>query len=83
VNVSPRDHAYGSLLHVISVLLLLLVASAAAMNIAALARLWRGHDEREREFTALQMQLTHMYWWFTAVVGALVFGVLHASPYLL
>jgi acetylornithine deacetylase/succinyl-diaminopimelate desuccinylase-like protein len=91
LDFTPQTNAYGSLFYVISGTFLLLLLTALALIVAFIQpallallvgffRLGREHREWE-EVTMLQLQVTTLFWYFTVIVGVLVFGVLYLSPY--
>lgn len=79
IAFGPRDHAYGSIFFVTSWMMLLLIAVGLALG-GGLAIRMRNHRWGSEGFMALHMQLVAMYWYFTSVIGLLVFAVLYLAP---
>lgn len=75
----PQDHAYGSVFYVTGWLLLAFLVGGLGLSAALLIRL-RNHRWGSEGFMALHMELVAMYWYFVAVAGLLVFGVLYLAP---
>ncbi len=80
LEYAMQDNAYASLFYVISAALGLLVLTALPIGACAFLRMRREHEDR-KGFMALQMQITALFWFFTAAMGAIVFFVLYLSPH--
>src|SRR5690606_10270409 len=76
------SNAYGSVFHVISVVLLAIVVMVLLMAAALLARLGEEFEHRHG-FVALQMQVTGMLWHFSVIAAVAVYLVLYVSPLLI
>jgi len=76
---APQDHAFGSLFHVLSGALILVVSISIVFSIIAQ---WRFHRKRDRhpQNLLLHLQVTSLHWAVAAVVGVLTYGILYLSP---
>jgi heme/copper-type cytochrome/quinol oxidase subunit 3 len=79
---TPQANAYASLFYIINWVLLLYVGTGFLMLIAALMRVRKEHADRTGHM-ALQMQVTALFWYFTAGAALAVYAVLYLSPYLI
>ena len=82
LEFTHQHNAYASLFYVLNAAIGVLVLSALPISAAAQLRVLREHEDREG-FMALVMQINALFWYFTAVIGALVFVALYVSPYVL
>jgi cytochrome c oxidase subunit I+III len=80
LEFSHQANAYASLFYVTSCLLMLIVGVALAINLAAQVRIKRDFEDRQG-YTKLLVQITGLFWYFTALAGALVYATLYLSPY--
>jgi cytochrome c oxidase subunit I+III len=78
---SPKTNAYASLFHCISWHMAFLALGGVAFLFAAAIRV-RQDPLGRAGYTMLQVQVTEMYWYFTAVMVALVYGTLYLSPHM-
>jgi cytochrome c oxidase subunit I+III len=79
---SATVNAYGSLFWVIGLYQVGTVGTGLALIVSVLARLPKHYADREG-FTALQMQMVGLFWYYAVVSGLVVFAVLYLVPYAL
>ncbi len=82
IGFTPQENAYASLFHTITWHLAALVLGGAMFLAALLIKTIQSQGQRTG-YLILQLQVTGLYWYFTAVVGVLSFATLFLSPYLL
>lgn len=80
---SPKLNAYGSLFHVLTWHMAILIGGGLAILAGAIVHVIKSRVNYQHGYIVSQMQITSLYWWFTLVVGALMYLVLHLSPYIL
>ncbi len=80
LGYGPSVNAYATLFWVISVLFILVVAVGVTMNASAILRIWKERRE-EKGFAPIQVEITGMFWYFTAALAVGVYGVLYVSTY--
>jgi cytochrome c oxidase subunit I+III len=78
----PGTNAYGSLFHVITWFLMLVLLTGLALLAGMLVRLRRS-PHAPPAFVQLQLQVTSMFWYFAVATGLAVFGVLYLSPHVI
>ena len=79
---APQANAYATLFHVLNGLVVVYVLTAAALSIAAHARVIRD-GAAVRSYAPLIVQLACMFWYFTAAAGVLVYVAVFVSPHLI
>jgi cytochrome c oxidase subunit I+III len=84
LEFTPRTNAYGSLFHITSWLLWLMVFVGLAISIALQVRLASQREEHlHRDILPLRMQIAAHFWYFNAAAAIAVFAVLYISPYII
>ncbi|MBW3623190.1 MAG: cbb3-type cytochrome c oxidase subunit I [Armatimonadetes bacterium] len=80
LEFTHRTNAYGSMFYLIQWLMSGLVGVGMLLNLGLHYRYRRVPEDREH-FMPVQMQVTAMFWYFLAVLGIAVYGVVFLSPY--